>query len=504
MYEVEYIELPPPPHWKKKKKAGSEKEKEEEDDEFWKTAALFEEVHSLTDYRDTGAAAAARARAQQRRAPGSSSFFLTQQQQQQSFDDHVAIGTIDEEGEGGVWGQQEGLRSTMDDDDDLGMDAAAYQLDYGSICNSESFMQGDSLEITADAALEEVPPVSTEIRVVDDDDESAETAAKEQSGRTTGSRPPIFPQPSAGALSSAAARERMEDADTAGTSNSVEKRKPVKGSDSSRSSSSYVQSSQESNSVGSSSRSSAMDPSRKSNKKQPQQQQHSINWFIRQYTSSTPTYESALTRSSRSGGIGGSKAAASVGIALSGTSHCDNGSFSSSGDSLPSLPSISIIRKEAAGQSSAASQKRLHQLVTEQDAGQSAVGGPMIMSGSKVPEQIMSGSKVPEQIMSGSKFPEQIMSGSKVPEQIMSGSKVPEQIIFGSKVTDHDVDEESTSHLSISSNGSSFVSFNNSSAGVSDAQAEEKARYAEMVRYYDREENKRSTEDTAAMTILHT
>ena len=462
VYEVEYIELPPPPHWKKKKKAGSEKE--EEDDEFWKTAALFEEVHSLTDYRDTGAAAAARARAQQRRAPGSSSFFLTQQQQQQSFDDHVAIGTIDEEGEGGVWGQQEGLRSTMDDDDDLGMDAAAYQLDYGSICNSESFMQGDSLEITADAALEEVPPVSTEIRVVDDDDESAETAAKEQSGRTTGSRPPIFPQPSAGALSSAAARERMEDADTAGTSNSVEKRKPVKGSDSSRSSSSYVQSSQESNSVGSSSRSSAMDPSRKTNKKQPQQQQHSINWFIRQYTSSTPTYESALTRSSRSGGIGGSKAAASVGIALSGTSHCDNGSFSSSGDSLPSLPSISIIRKEAAGQSSAASQKRLHQLVTEQDAGQSAVGGPMIMS----------------------------------------GSKVPEQIIFGSKVTDHDVDEESTSHLSISSNGSSFVSFNNSSAGVSDAQAEEKARYAEMVRYYDREENKRSTEDTAAMTILHT
>jgi hypothetical protein len=78
---------------------------------------------------------------------------------------------------------------------------------------------------------------------------------------------------------------------------------------------------------------------------------------------------------------------------------------------------------------------------------------------------------------------------------VVSGSKVPEQIMFGSKVSEHDLDEESTSHLSISSNGSSFVSFNNSnstnSSAWSDAQAEEKARYAEIVRYFDREENKR-------------
>ena len=485
VYEVEYIELPPPPHWKKKE--------EHEEDIFWKTAALFEEVHSLTDYRDTSAAAGMRARGQQKqRREGS---FLTQQQQQ-PFDDHGDIDTIDEEGEGCDWEQQGGLQSTTDDD--VGMDAAAHRLDYGSISISyenrnSSFMQEDNLD--ADAAVIDahketlLPQTRVADRDGDGDGDAAETAAV-ASDRTISTRPPIIPQPPVGAVAATAAA----------------KTKPVKGPDSSSAESSKEGSSDSSN------RSSVTDSSRKTKQQQP----HSINWFIRQYTSSTPTYESALARSSRSGGIGRSKAgkntAAAVGIALSDTY---DRSFSS-GDSLPSLPSISI-RKEAgqssvsekgAGQSSASEKGAGQSSASEKGAGQSSANEKGIGQGSasekgtgqssvseKGTGQSLASEKGTGQGSASESHPVNEQDAGQFNPMVVSGSKVPEQIMFGSKVSEHDLDEESTSHLSISSNGSSFVSFNNSnstnSSALSDAQAEEKARYAEIVRYFDREENKR-------------
>ena len=465
VYEVEYIELPPPPHWKKKD--------EQEEDIFWKTAALFEEVHSLTDYRDTSAAAGMRARGQQKQRGDSS--FLTQQQQ--PFDDHGDIDTIDEEGEGGDWEQQGGLQSTMDDD--VGMDAAAHRLDYGSISISNenrnsSFMQEDNLGDGAaviDAHKEALLP---QTRVADRDDDgdgdAAETAAA-ASDRIIGTRPPIIPQPPVGAVAATAAAKSVEGADA---SNSAAKRKPVKGPDSSSSAESSKEGSSDR-----SNRSSVTDSSRKTKQQQP----HSINWFIRQYTSSTPTYESALALSSRSGGKGRSKAGKNtVGIALSDTY---DRSFSS-GDSLPSLPSISI-RKEA-GQSSVSKKGTGQSSASEKGTGQSSAS-------EKGTGQSSASEKGAGQSSASESHPVNEQDAGQSNPMVVSGSKVPEQIMFGSKVSEHDLDEESTSHLSISSNGSSFVSFNNSnstnSSALSDAQAEEKARYAEIVRYFDREENKR-------------
>jgi len=423
VYEVEYIELPPPPHWKTA----------DETDKFWKTAALFEEVHSLTDYRDTATAAGLRA--------GGASSFLTQQQH-----DHRDINTIDEEGEiDGGWGQQVGFGTTDN------ADMVAVYHDYGSISN-ESFMQEGSLEDATEASVlnSALAPVSRAIRVTDED--------AEPSKADTEMHPSIVG--TSDIYDCAASTSKAVNA------SSSLKRKPAKGLDTPAESS-----------KGSSVDSSTVDSSGK--------KKHSINWFIRQYTSNTSTYESALTRSSRSGGIGRKGPATNTGgIALS-----DIDRSLSSGDSIPSLPSITI-RKEAS--SSVTSHKK-----DEQDAGRCA-DGKLRPAGRPMGEveQILSGSKVPEQILSGSKVPEQVLlSGSKVPEQVLlSGSKVPEQILLpGSRVPEHGLDEESTSHLSLSSNeSSSIVSFNNNNPSpVNEAQAEEKARYAEIVRHFDREENKR-------------